>query len=350
CSGHVLHLVVQEGYKINSNFSDQPLNKLCQCISTIHRSPKLIQELQKLCEHSEEKFHKPAIDIITCWTSTYHMVDIALGQCKALDMLIANAEHGSILKENSFTDKDWEEISRDYNQLKMFFKASEILIAENYPTLNLVHSIYVRLINKLNAQSTDQSKNMAEKLHNYWMKLPIESSLATILDPHIKINSNLYQKNIRKTDIVKNQKAYFNLLKKHAKIYTESIPRQVEILLSKKTAFEEFLDLTEELKSTSELVDAINVDQEIKLYFDTPIADQRVKPLDWWKSHEKEFPTLAAMARDWLAITASSVPCESLFSIAGNTITANRNRLHPETARALLCLKSWWNFDKNLNN
>jgi len=29
------------------------------------------------------------------------------------------------------------------------------------------------------------------------------------------------------------------------------------------------------------------------------------------------------------------------FSVAGNTITKTRNRLHPETARASLCAKSW---------
>ncbi|RUO96501.1 hypothetical protein BC936DRAFT_141924, partial [Jimgerdemannia flammicorona] len=146
------------------------------------------------------------------------MIDIVLGQYTALNILIANAENESILKENSLTDKDWEEIT------------SKILVVENYPTLNLVHSIY---------------------------------------------------KNIRKTDIFKNQKVYFNLLKKYTKIYTESIPRQVEKLFSKKTTFEEFLDLKEEeLKSTSKLVDTINIHQEIKLYFDTPFVDQRVKPLD----------------------------------------------------------------------
>ncbi|RUO97079.1 hypothetical protein BC936DRAFT_141025, partial [Jimgerdemannia flammicorona] len=47
CSGHISHLVIQEGYKIN--------------------------KLQKLCEHSEEMFYKPVIDKIIYWTSTYHM-------------------------------------------------------------------------------------------------------------------------------------------------------------------------------------------------------------------------------------------------------------------------------------
>lgn len=47
------------------------------------------------------------------------------------------------------------------------------------------------------------------------------------------------------------------------------------------------------------------------------------------------------MAKDYLAIQSTSVSCEQAFSIAGLTISKVRNRLNPETARALLCLKSW---------
>ena len=37
----------------------------------------------------------------------------------------------------------------------------------------------------------------------------------------------------------------------------------------------------------------------------------------------------------------TSVPYEQLFSVAGKQITQTRNRLHPDTTRACLCLKSW---------
>ena len=47
------------------------------------------------------------------------------------------------------------------------------------------------------------------------------------------------------------------------------------------------------------------------------------------------------MARDYLSIQATNVVCEQAFSIASNTITRTRNRLHPDTSRALLCSKSW---------
>jgi hypothetical protein len=47
------------------------------------------------------------------------------------------------------------------------------------------------------------------------------------------------------------------------------------------------------------------------------------------------------MAWDYLSIQASSVPCEQLFSLAGNVVSKKRNRLDKDTTRACLCLRSW---------
>ena len=64
-------------------------------------------------------------------------------------------------------------------------------------------------------------------------------------------------------------------------------------------------------------------------------------PLDWWRIHATEYSILARMAQDYLCIMSTSVPCEQVFSVAGKQITQTRNRMHPNTAQACLCLKSW---------
>lgn len=79
---------------------------------------------------------------------------------------------------------------------------------------------------------------------------------------------------------------------------------------------------------------------EIDRYLALP-HDENADPLLWWRAHSTEFPILSSMARDYLAIQATSVACEQAFSIAGNTITKTRNRLDSETVRASLCAKSW---------
>ncbi|CAG8721167.1 2663_t:CDS:2, partial [Scutellospora calospora] len=39
------------------------------------------------------------------------------------------------------------------------------------------------------------------------------------------------------------------------------------------------------------------------------------------------------------------IPCKEAFSVAARTLMKIRNCLHPETAHALLCLKSWMEQD-----
>jgi hypothetical protein len=51
------------------------------------------------------------------------------------------------------------------------------------------------------------------------------------------------------------------------------------------------------------------------------------------------FPTLFAMAMDFLPIQATSVPCERVFSSSAETDTKKRNRMSPLMMEALQMLK-----------
>ena len=51
------------------------------------------------------------------------------------------------------------------------------------------------------------------------------------------------------------------------------------------------------------------------------------------------YPTWASLARDYLAIMASSVSSERAFSAAGITIGKRRNRLKGDIVEALECIK-----------
>ncbi len=63
--------------------------------------------------------------------------------------------------------------------------------------------------------------------------------------------------------------------------------------------------------------------------------------LTWWKANSLKYPVLSHIARDVLAIPASTVPSENAFSTGGRVINDYRSRLTPEIVEALICLQDW---------
>ena len=62
----------------------------------------------------------------------------------------------------------------------------------------------------------------------------------------------------------------------------------------------------------------IEYTDEYKVYISLPLADENTNSLEWWKAHQLKFPNLSRMARDYLAIPATSVPSEQSFSLGKN--------------------------------
>ena len=69
--------------------------------------------------------------------------------------------------------------------------------------------------------------------------------------------------------------------------------------------------------------------------------------LNWWKMNSARYPTLAKMARDILAILATTVVSESAFSVGGRVIDDRRSCLAPEIVEALLTINDWLESTKN---
>jgi len=88
------------------------------------------------------------------------------------------------------------------------------------------------------------------------------------------------------------------------------------------------------------------VDAEIALYRAVPFVPGATDPLVWWKANESRFPTIAILAKKYLAIPASSAPSERVFSQTKAVVEKkNRWRLLPEKVEQLVFLQ----YNKKLN-
>ncbi|GJE88702.1 hAT transposon family protein [Phanerochaete sordida] len=83
---------------------------------------------------------------------------------------------------------------------------------------------------------------------------------------------------------------------------------------------------------------------ELLRYLNEPLAEASEGDisavLEWWKKHASRFPVLAQMARDFLPVQGSSVPCERAFSSAGLTDDKRRGAILPENFGAIQTLKA----------
>ncbi|KAJ5765292.1 hypothetical protein N7520_004851 [Penicillium odoratum] len=84
---------------------------------------------------------------------------------------------------------------------------------------------------------------------------------------------------------------------------------------------------------------------DIDKYFDTPpisFADTTGQNWlwSWWKMYKGEYPRMAVAARDYLAIPASEVAVESVFSTARNVLGIRRYSLKGDTIKMLMLIRN----------
>lgn len=80
------------------------------------------------------------------------------------------------------------------------------------------------------------------------------------------------------------------------------------------------------------------VNVEMELYKGSRATDRNI--LQWWRSHEKDFPLLNQLGREILCIPASNASCERAFSSAKRVLEDRRSNLKGENIDAVLFLHS----------
>jgi len=76
-------------------------------------------------------------------------------------------------------------------------------------------------------------------------------------------------------------------------------------------------DYWEAVFGSQSSVISINAPSELEVYWEEPPEGRTIKPIEWWRTYTSKYPRLSLMARDFLAIPATSVPSEQVFPIAG---------------------------------
>lgn len=83
------------------------------------------------------------------------------------------------------------------------------------------------------------------------------------------------------------------------------------------------------------------LNEEFKHYLSQAVVHLKYDPvLNWQEQKSSIYHHVHPIAMMYMSIVGSSVPCERLFSIAGNIASDERNRFDPKRLDRLLFLKS----------
>jgi hypothetical protein len=69
--------------------------------------------------------------------------------------------------------------------------------------------------------------------------------------------------------------------------------------------------------------------------------DESFSVLSWWRDHKRNYPILSILAKDVLTVPASTISCESAFSLCGMLIKERWRSLTPEHVEMLSLAKDW---------
>ncbi|GET61591.1 zinc finger BED domain-containing protein RICESLEEPER 2-like [Rhizophagus irregularis DAOM 181602=DAOM 197198] len=335
CAAHIINLAVKAGMSHVGN----EIKKLRQFVVKIKNSPLFLDKLSEICTLKKVKFLKPILDIDIRWNSTYFMINRQILMQGVSELLATTnvEELGDLFP----TISEWRHIKELAKVLEPMYEATNLLSSSKNPTQGDIRLVFNGMFKKLDHYQRGNhhtqkaiASAICNKLKAYWDKYLNQSSItSSILDSRYK--TTLFSHNDITEIISKLQELYLSYLP----LNNQTIPSAPA-----RSSRDYFLNLL----NPNNIRQEVSYD-ELDRYLNSPV-DSNTGSLIWWKTYEKDYPVLSQIAKDYLTIQATSVPSERAFSISGLTISKTRNRLDPETARAIICMKNWISEKERMEN
>ena len=390
CMGHVINLAVQtllkalrvtaldnEAHLVDED--DTNLTDRSQIYAASYKSRKIIAKIRsshRLWESLEAQSQaarispkRPILDMPVRWNSTHAMLERILELRPAIDAvcryvnlkiyyfieILTNiyCRLEERLQRFQLSIEEWSLLQHLKDILDIFIKATEHLSGSSYPTLSAQLPYFSVLATRLEAIVDKERASGSifheacvarwQKLDEYHCKTGSAQSIATILDPRCKLQTF---RNLSWQDqwIAEAETAIQRVYKQQYAPHPVSRPSTPPASSSQEYLEDDFM--TAVFGTGSSQLTELSVMSELDIYLEEKVELPQVDPIEWWRTYESRFPNLSRMARDYLAIPATSVPSERCFSLAGNVLTKQRSSMTEGMANAIMCCKYWLGYDE----
>ncbi|KAJ4793984.1 Zinc finger BED domain-containing protein DAYSLEEPER [Rhynchospora pubera] len=357
CGCHILNLVVQDGISV---LTDE-ITKVRETMKYLRHSQARMERFKLASSQVKVPNKKPAWDVPTRWNSTYLMLELALELRPAIERYATLDKHYTLKPK----DTEWEAVEALMDCLKIFYTATLKFSAVKYPTLNYFFpemcEVYVSIKNMESSPYPFivlMATKMFAKWERYWTSGNTLLAIACVLDPRCKVavveyyfklvypgHHDFYMSNLNaciNAMFMEYLEAYNSSLQSQTESSSRTQSQSQRCQSSGASSSGAVNNIRAGLKSLlAEKKTTEPVKSELEQYISEPLDDTALEAefdiLAWWKLKVPKYPVLSRLARDILAVPASTVASESTFSTSGRTLSVVRNSLNDEHRSSHLC-------------
>ena len=334
CFSHTLQLAVEDAMKLPE--VSKALARCRRLVSHFNHSSKstyLLRQKQADLHHKQLSLVQ---DVPTRWNSAYYMVERILAQQQPLCATLLELRKGDLMPSES----EFSTMETFVAVMKSLVEITEAIGAQKWVTISAIRPLLHKLLNiEFQPASSDSSlkKSMKRVMHSNlehrYTGPKLEAlNKAAFLDPRFKLLKFLSEEE-RESTIAQIEEESVPVC-----CNTVSVPDE-EPAPKRARGERKLFHLLQDVVTPSEQEELRPVEKtkaEVCKYLsEDPALDN---PLQWWKDNSSKYPTLVQLAKQYLAIPATSVPSERAFSAAGHIANERRSCLLPDSITMLVFL------------
>ncbi|XP_067293402.1 E3 SUMO-protein ligase ZBED1-like [Pseudorasbora parva] len=341
CFAHTINLIVKRAVEEHEVFADIR-KRARRVVSFFRSSTKATENLILAQERMGRQPLKLLQEVDTRWNSTHDMLQRLIDLREPVGAALASLSSDIM----PLSSADFDIISESLEVLAPFKYATKELSGEKSVSASKIIPI-IRMIQHKVAEKTAHARNpsassLGMALQQYINKRcsNVESirvlALATLLDPRFKTLGFGNQDNAREAErlLTGECASMIRLTSEKASQAVESSSSSSSQAAQKPPSSDNLWELLDSRVSETQQHHSYNADAtiEVKRYINDAYLPRSDDPLKYWQAH-KVYPNLYALASKYLAITATSVPCELIFSKAGDVISKKKEPLKLQHSR-----------------
>jgi len=291
-------------------------------------------------------------DVVTRWSSAYHMLERAIYLRKVVDTFVRDFQWDQL----ELSKSEWDQAEFLLNVLLPFKACSARLEQTTRPGIDKVFWVYESLFNELDRLSTIAEDRINSQ--HTWLQA-VKPALSALRAKLSKYYGNTARSFVYPNGVIFQPRGKLTLFKqqswdddeitkysamcrdRYVAEYEGTKERSVTPISNRKRPFSVLEDDDEEYEQALQALNPSSDSNEYDRYILSPRVDYKIGVLDWWRQNDYQYPQMSLMVRDTLAVPATGAGVERQFSKSGRVVTPTRSRLSPETITDILLYKNY---------